>query len=123
MPRHRLYILGVGSFGAVKLVVDRTTKVGYALKIMLKLSAVPNWSRTALRERTILSAVQGKHPFVYGLVEAYQDERYLYMLLPMANGGELSKVLKEHAPLSLSSSRFYVGVCLTHTSSMSKHAG
>lgn len=97
----------------MKLVVDRTTKVGYALKCMLKQGTAPNWSRTVLRERVILAAVHNKHPLVYGLVEAYQDDRCLYMLLPIASGGELTSVIKKHAPLSLADARFYVAAVVS----------
>lgn len=104
------HIVGVGSFGCVKLVVDRTTNVGYALKCLRKQGMQHvGWSRAVLRERTILAAVHDKHPFVVGLIESYQDVRCVYMLLPIVSGGELSKFIKIHAPLSLPAARFYVG--------------
>ena len=54
------HILGVGSFGCVKLVVDRRTRVGYALKCMLKYGRQQSWSTRALQERLILSAIHGQ---------------------------------------------------------------
>ena len=65
-----LNYLGFGSYGAVRLVVDRKTKLGYALKSVSKLgpSAAKDWSGSVLRERRILESVAGQHPFVVGSV-------------------------------------------------------
>ena len=104
-------LLGTGTYGAVKLVVDRNSRIGYALKVMSKRGTrTGGWSAGALRERRLGAQLHLKHPFICGLVEAYQDERSLYMLLPLATGGELYALLRSQpTPLSPAATCFYVG--------------
>ena len=102
-------LLGLGTFGSVHLVVDRNTRVGYALKAWNKPSSSEWWSANLLRERRLLAMVQGHHPFVVGCVEAYQDELRAYVLQPLVTGGEFSKLLLKQQPLPLAATRFYVG--------------
>ena len=83
-------ILGVGTFGRVKLIVQKSTQETYALKCMRKEPpAAPGtqmalrWTKACLRERRILSALRRlHHAFGPGLVAAYQDSRCMDLLLP-----------------------------------------
>ena len=106
-------VLGVGSFGSVKLVVHRTTHVGYALKCVQKFGNQSHWTKSALRERRILKDIYGKQPFVLGCVEAYQDETMLYLLMPLALGGEFSRSLSKRGPLSHEETRFYAATVVS----------
>jgi serine/threonine protein kinase len=104
--------LGKGNYGCVRLVVDRNTHVGYALKSMRKGGQHSTSARMLVRERCILSTVHGASPFLAGCIEAYQDVAWVHILMPLASGGELSKMLAKHTHLSLPATRFYAA-CLT----------
>jgi len=110
-------ILGVGTFGRVKLVVhkpagsDSKTGAGqtpYALKCMRKAQVVATKQQShVLNEKNILAMME--HPFILALVATYQDNHELYMLLELALGGELFTLLAKRAPLFDSPARFYTG--------------
>jgi len=84
-------ILGEGMFGQVWL-VSRTTSVGkervYALKVQSKSDLVQRHeAEGVVRERDIMAQLH--HPFVTTLVSSFQDERFVYMLMDLQQGGEL----------------------------------
>lgn len=60
-----------------------------------------------IREKNVLR--QMRHPFLVGLVAAFQDECFIYILLPMLQGGELFSVLHDRDQLGLpeAHARFY----------------
>ena len=102
-------VLGTGTYGCVKLVVDRESRMGYALKCMSKFGD-SLWSGAILREKQLLARVADQHPFLCGLVEAYQDDSCVYMLLPLVTGGELHALIRSQpTPLAPSAACFYVG--------------
>lgn len=93
LERHR--ILGAGTFGQVWL-VSKTSSSGqkhpFALKIQSKYELVENQQAYGvIQEKNIMAKLQ--HPFIISLVQAYQDEDYVYMLLGLVQGGELFSVL------------------------------
>jgi len=99
-------ILGVGTFGRVKLVVHKPTGTSYALKCMRKAQVVATKQQAhVLNEKRILAMME--HPFVLRLVQTYQDKGELYMLLELALGGELFSLLARRAPLQDSMAKFY----------------
>ena len=99
-------ILGVGTFGRVKLVVHKPTGNTYALKCMRKAQVVATKQQShVLNEKKILAMME--HPFILGLVQTYQDAGELYMLIELALGGELFTLLAKRAPLFDSPARFY----------------
>ena len=64
-------ILGVGTFGRVKLVVHKKTGETYALKCMRKAQVVAMRQQAhVLLEKEILSRME--HPFILKLVQTYQ---------------------------------------------------
>ena len=100
-------ILGVGTFGRVKLAVHTPTQHAYALKCMRKSQILEqNMLSHVLSEKRILSMIS--HPFILDLVATYQDAGELYMLEELGLGGELFSVLQRHGKLSDSAARFYV---------------
>ncbi|KOO25648.1 camp-dependent protein kinase catalytic [Chrysochromulina tobinii] len=100
-------ILGVGTFGRVKLVVHKKTGETYALKCMRKAQVVAMRQQAhVLLEKEILSRME--HPFILKLVQTYQDEGELYMLEELALGGELFSVLAKRAPLFDGYAQFYI---------------
>jgi cGMP-dependent protein kinase len=99
-------ILGVGTFGRVRLVKHKPTNKAFALKAMRKQQVVATKQQShVLNEKRILASMD--HPFVLRLMATYQDEGELYMLLELALGGELFSLLAKRAPLSDKDARFY----------------
>ena len=73
-------ILGVGTFGRVKLVRHKPTNTAYALKCMRKQQVVATKQHShVLNEKQILASMD--HPFILRLIATYQDEGELMMLL------------------------------------------
>jgi cGMP-dependent protein kinase len=99
-------ILGVGTFGRVKLVRHKPTNTAYALKCMRKQQVVATKQQAhVLNEKRILASMD--HPFILKLIATYQDEGELYMLLEIGSGGELFSLLAKKAPLPDAHARFY----------------
>jgi CRP-like cAMP-binding protein len=103
-------LLGVGSFGAVKLVQNKDTQQTYALKQLQKHQIVitKQQSNTLNEKRALLECA---HPFTLRLLGTTQDVDCLYMLLELVQGGELFRLLHgdgtEDKPMSTVQSRFY----------------
>jgi hypothetical protein len=88
-------MLGAGTFGQVwlvsKVAPDGTNRP-YALKIQSKYELIKqNQANGVIRERNIMA--QLKSPFLIRLVQTYQDEHFVYMLLGLVQGGELYNVM------------------------------
>jgi len=104
-------ILGVGTFGRVKLVIHKPEGgppegKTYALKCMRKAQVVATKQQShVLNEKNILAMMN--HPFVLALIQTYQDAGELYMLMELALGGELFSLLAKRAPLFDSPAKFY----------------
>lgn len=94
LKKHRL--LGCGTFGKVWLVSDETSvqDIPYALKIQKKREII-NFKQVegVIREKNVMTSLN--HPFLINLVNAYQDDENLYMLLPLIQGGELYSMLNQ----------------------------
>lgn len=100
-------ILGVGTFGRVKLVVHKQWNTSYALKCIHKAQLVSNnQQESVLNEKKIMMMVD--HPFVLKLVQTYQDQGELYMLLELCLGGELFSLLEKRTCLEDSHAKFYL---------------
>jgi len=84
--------LGVGTFGKVWLVSHRKTGKPYALKMLNKREIIQHHQvEGVIREKNIMSSVD--HPFVVNLVCTFQDDRSLYMVIDLVQGGELFSVI------------------------------
>lgn len=88
-------MLGAGTFGRVWLVSKEArdgSRRPYALKIQSKYVLVQNsQAKGVVQEKNIMARLQ--HPFIIQLVQTYKDAEFLYMLLGLVQGGELSNVL------------------------------
>ena len=90
-----LSLLGVGTFGRVRLVQHRTTKTPYALKIINKGHIVRMKQQTNLmNEKNAMLLCN--HPFILKLVTTMKDAANVYMVLELCLGGELFSYL--HSP-------------------------
>ena len=103
--------LGTGTFGRVRLVSYHQPPLSpkplhFALK-MLKKSEILRLKQVEhiKAEKSILSRIC--HPFIVNLFTAFQDERYLYMLMEYVIGGELFSQLRKVGRFSNDTARFY----------------
>lgn len=96
-----LGILGEGAFGKVKR-IERKKKnhAQYALKYIDKKKCIEKHATTNIfRERMVLQALH--HQYIVNLKYAFQDDENLFMVLDLAEGGDLRchldrmKVMKE----------------------------
>mmetsp|Transcript_19194 Transcript_19194/g.40483 ORF Transcript_19194/g.40483 Transcript_19194/m.40483 type:complete len:958 (+) Transcript_19194:381-3254(+) len=88
---HRLF--GAGTFGRVWIVSPLGRSVPYALKIQCKRELLDQrQAGGAQRERAVMSKLD--HPFVCKLVNTFQDEACIYMLLQFVQGGELLNLIQ-----------------------------
>lgn len=107
-------MLGAGTFGQVWLVSRKRgnggDRISYALKIQSKYELTRDGqAKAAVREKTIMTSLQ--HPFLMNLVNTYKDDKFVYMLLQLAQGGELYNLIypqkKSSESLPDESIRFY----------------
>lgn len=88
---HRLF--GAGTFGRVWIVSPFGRNVPYALKIQCKRELLDQrQAGGAQRERSVMAKID--HPFVCKLVNTFQDEACIYMLLQFVQGGELLNLIQ-----------------------------
>ncbi len=88
----RVRILGVGTFGKVWLVKHVTKHTPYALKMLAKREIIGHHQvEGVIREKNIMSSID--HPFVVNLINTFTDDRHLYMLIELVQGGELFSVI------------------------------
>jgi len=106
-------VLGQGAFGTVWLVRHKETDSPYALKMLNKYELVAHRQEAGVvREKNIMACVN--HPFLIDLVSTMQDQKYLYMVLSLVQGGELFTLIHTKAGdgISNASAQFYAGCVL-----------
>lgn len=106
-------ILGVGTFGKVWLVSHKRTGTPYALKMLSKREIIGHHQvEGVIREKNLMAALD--HPFVVNLVSTFQDDRHLYMLIALVQGGELFSVIHTETRDGIpnGNSRFYAACIL-----------
>lgn len=110
LKKHR--ILGAGTFGQVWLATDKKTKSVYALKIQSKRVVVSHEQYDGVvREKNIMAQIT--HPFVIKMVNAFQDDTFLYMVLEMYQGGELFSVIHKGSDKGLpTKSGIFYAACI-----------
>lgn len=110
----RLRQLGDGHLASVFLARRAATGELVALKCVEKAKLVrARRTERLLVELAVLRAAP--HPFVVGLVAAFQDERWAYLVLEHCAGGDLFELLQRqpHARLPEPAARFYAAeICL-----------
>mmetsp|Transcript_19129 Transcript_19129/g.27207 ORF Transcript_19129/g.27207 Transcript_19129/m.27207 type:complete len:816 (+) Transcript_19129:184-2631(+) len=104
----KVKILGSGTFGQVWLVTDKRNNLPYALKIQTKRELIESGQAGGvIREKNLMASLD--HPFVIKLVNAFQDKDSLFMVMKLAQGGELFSLLHTDTSDGVpeSSARFY----------------
>jgi hypothetical protein len=115
-------ILGAGTFGQVWLASHDDPdgiRHAYALKIQSKYELVQNHQdKGVVQEKNIMQ--QLTHPFIIDLVQTYQDNKYVYMLLGIVQGGELYSLLHQttYDGISERDAKFYASGILEGMSYM-----
>ena len=98
--------LGHGAFGRVKLIKHKTSAKCYALKCQSKSAIVNNCLQDhILMEKTILEMLD--HPFILKLFSSMQDDRYIYFVLELLQGGELFTWLRKSGRFDEKDSKFF----------------
>ncbi|KAL3831912.1 hypothetical protein ACJMK2_023608 [Sinanodonta woodiana] len=104
---HRVTPLGSGGFGRVVLVQDKNnSSETYALKIISKQRIVEiGYQERILNEKNILAEL--KSDFIVRLYKTFKDDEYLYLLMELCLGGELSKLIYDVDNLNHTAAKFY----------------
>lgn len=89
-------LIGIGSFGRVKLVVHSPTGKPYALKILSKRQIVAENQVANVQSEVALTRTCS-HAFTLKLVAAFQDAKSLYMIHEFVQGGELYMLMNSEA--------------------------
>ena len=104
LEEHRL--LGVGTFGKVKLVRDKTSNRVFAMKIISKHKVIQyNQQEHIMSEKTLLAEID--HPFIIQLMATFKDAQRLYMVLEYCPGGELFTLLQHQKRFTDDTAAFY----------------
>ncbi len=107
---HRM--IGAGTFGQVHLVsrpASDGTQYAYALKVQSKYELCQSGqAKGVVREKKLMTLFH--HPFVAKLLASFQDEKCVYMVMNLLQGGELYSVMhtKTTNTLPEKSAKFYV---------------
>jgi len=98
--------LGCGAFGRVKLCGYKGEF--YALKCQAKRAITESGLQEhVLNELRVMRRID--HPFIAKLFSALQDDKYIYFVLELLQGGELFTHLRNRGKLSEQTARFYAG--------------
>jgi serine/threonine protein kinase/CRP-like cAMP-binding protein len=120
---HRM--IGAGTFGQVFLVSREASdgsKPAYALKVQSKYELCQSGqAKGVVREKNLMALFL--NPFVARLIAAFQDDKCVYMLMNLLQGGELYSVMHTDTSnvLSEDHAKFYVAcvaeaLCYLHCS-------
>lgn len=102
--------IGSGTTSSVYLVEKRDTGKNYAMKVMKRSIKYKKDMKDIKSERLILEKI--RHPFVVGLHYAFQQDFTLYLILELANGGDLYNHIQKSKGLSEEHWRFYAAEIL-----------
>uniref|UniRef100_UPI00358F60F5 rho-associated protein kinase 2-like isoform X3 n=1 Tax=Myxine glutinosa TaxID=7769 RepID=UPI00358F60F5 len=90
-----LKVIGRGAFGEVQLVRHKSTQKVYAMKLLHKFEMIKR-SESAFfwEERDIMAFANS--PWVVQLFSAFQDDRFLYMVMEYMPGGDLVNLMSNY---------------------------
>jgi len=98
--------LGCGAFGRVKLCRHTAKDNFYALKCQAKRAIVDSGLQEhVLNEMRVMRKID--HPYIARLYLALQDNKFIYFILELLQGGELFTHLRSRGKLSEQTARFY----------------
>ncbi|PFX32489.1 testis-specific serine/threonine-protein kinase 3-like [Stylophora pistillata] len=90
--------LGKGSYAVVKVAFSKKLRRQVAIKIIMKKKAPQDYITKFLpREITVMKRL--KHPNIIGLYEAIETSSRIYLVMDMADGGDLLDYIKTNGPV------------------------
>ncbi|XP_061100119.1 rho-associated protein kinase 2 isoform X2 [Conger conger] len=84
----RVKVIGRGAFGEVQLVRHKASQKVYAMKLLSKFEMIKRSDSAFFWEERDIMAFSDS-PWVVQLCSAFQDDRYLYMVMEYMPGGDL----------------------------------
>lgn len=90
--------LGKGSYAVVKVAFSKKLKRQVAIKIVMKKKAPQDYI-TKFLPREISVMKQLSHPNIVGLYEAIETSSRIYLVMDMADGGDLLDYIKMNGPV------------------------
>ena len=110
-----------GAYGKVYLARKRRTKDLYAVKIQKKSDMLrKNMVENVIAERRILSSAS--NPYIVRLYYAFQNERYLYLVMQYCCGGDVATLLRNLGAFELDMTRVYAAETVLSLVSLHKMA-
>lgn len=88
-------VIGRGAFGEVQLVRHKATQKAYAMKLLSKFEMIKRSDSAFFWEERDIMAFANS-PWVVQLYSAFQDERYLYMVMEYMPGGDLVNLMSNY---------------------------
>ena len=86
--------IGEGHFGLVKRCIEKSTGKEYAVKIMNKNKIKKKDLQFLIQERNYMMLI--KHPNIVSLIEDFEDEKYIYLVMEYYKGGDLFSYINNH---------------------------
>eukprot|EP00736_Rhodelphis_marinus_P000174 Rmarinus@m.19539 len=104
----KVAILGKGTFGTVWLVHHKSSGDSFAMKVMQKMRVI-NFKQVehVKKEKELLMATH--HPFLLNLITTFQDERNIFLICELVQGGELFTRLQQCGKFDERTAKFYAG--------------
>lgn len=103
-----LAVIGIGTFGKVRLVKHKKSETAYALKSISKKIIYDLEQQEHIRsEKNILAELD--HPFITKLIGTFRNPTHLFLLLEINSGGELFSYLVMKDYLCDEEARFFAG--------------
>ncbi|XP_018123419.1 rho-associated protein kinase 1 [Xenopus laevis] len=88
-------VIGRGAFGEVQLVRHKSSRKVYAMKLLSKLEMIKRSDSAFFWEERDIMAFSNS-PWVVQLFYAFQDDRYLYMVMEYMPGGDLVNLMSNY---------------------------
>uniref|UniRef100_W5M1U6 Rho-associated protein kinase 1 n=1 Tax=Lepisosteus oculatus TaxID=7918 RepID=W5M1U6_LEPOC len=88
-------VIGRGAFGEVQLVRHKATRKVYAMKLLSKFEMIKRSDSAFFWEERDIMAFANS-PWVVQLFYAFQDDRYLYMVMEYMPGGDLVNLMSNY---------------------------
>lgn len=108
-----------GAYGKVFLARKNKTNDLYAVKVLKKEDTLrKNMTDNVIAERKILSSLN--NPFVVNLYYAFQNKKYLYLVMEYCPGGDVGTLLKNLGAFDLDMARIYAAETVLALESMHK---
>jgi tRNA A-37 threonylcarbamoyl transferase component Bud32 len=86
--------LGQGHFAVVKKCIDKESGKEYAVKIIDKLKMEQKDIELIMQEKNYMKII--KHPNIVSLIEDFENEKYIYLVMQYFKGGDLFSYIYEY---------------------------